>query len=91
MTLRRLRARRKYRDRRDGERYALHTRGICGDEVASLCHECYQDELEYMRTWAGFQPVPRPGETPEIYWRRIGGAFWDCWYRVAQERIKEVR
>jgi len=85
MTKRELEKRRRLRDRRD--RTDRHSRGVCGGP-ASICRECYEDEVQYLLSFSEDNP-PLPGETPGEYWRRIGGEFLDAWYHVASLRLRE--
>ncbi len=66
-----------YRRQRGGR----HRDGTCG-YMASLCPECYAQELALYREFAADKPA-LPQETPQAYWLRIGGPFGDAWYEAA--------
>jgi hypothetical protein len=83
--------RRKARDRRDHLVHLTHLIGLCGAGVAQCCEECYDDQLAEMVAWAKDQPGPLDGEDTGEWWRRIGGQFYEGWYRAAALTIKTLQ
>jgi hypothetical protein len=78
----------------------IHPEGwTCNNGYDESCHACHEAQLPILRAFAADKPVIQSdfddgkegNDAFYIYWKRIGGPFYDEWVTVAQERIRTYK